>query len=86
MLLDAHESCTCDSIMTVTVDSLIAKFGGPYAFARAIAVNPSTATEMKRRQSIPVPHWPKVIAAAAQHGIGGVDSDALMQMHLGKGA
>ena len=62
------------------VASLIKAFGGPTAFARAIGVQPSTASEMKRRKSIPVQRWPSVIAAAQARGIE-IDSEALMCAH-----
>ena len=66
------------------VETLINKFGGPTAFARAIGVQPSTASEMKRRKSIPVQRWPSVIAAAQARGIE-LDSEILMCAHAPEG-
>lgn len=48
---------------TITVPEIIDSFGGAAAFARAIGIKPSTASEMKRRRGIPVPHWPRLVAA-----------------------
>lgn len=65
----------------VNVTKIIDDFGGATAFARAIGVAPSTASEMKRRKSIPVRHWPVVLSAARERGIN-LDSDALMSAHI----
>ncbi len=62
------------------VQQIIKNFGGPTAFASAIGVNPSTASEMKRRKSIPVSHWPNVIEAARKRGLR-ITSDVLMTAH-----
>ena len=48
---------------TLTIPEIIDAFGGASAFGRVIEVNQSTASEMKRRRSIPVRYWPKVIGA-----------------------
>ncbi len=64
-----------------SVPDIIEAFGGPSAFARVIEKGPSTASEMKRNRSIPVEYWPKVIAAAAERGIGGITPENLMKIH-----
>lgn len=62
------------------VPAIIEDFGGPTAFGRAIGVETSTASEMKRRKSIPVRYWPTLIAAAGEIGKA-VTSDDLMAAH-----
>lgn len=62
------------------VPELITEFGGPTAFARAIGVQPSTASEMKRRGSIPVRYWPSVLSAAENLNIQ-ISSDDLVAIH-----
>jgi len=65
----------------MTIEDLINQLGGNVGFASIIgAAHPSTASEMKRRRSIPVQHWPRVIAAARQRGLD-LTADTLMSMH-----
>jgi hypothetical protein len=65
----------------LTIADLINRLGGNVGFAEIIgAAHPSTASEMKRRGSIPVQHWPRVIAAARQRGID-ISAETLMAMH-----
>lgn len=66
------------------ISELIDAFGGPTEFAKVIDKIPSTASEMKRSGSIRVSYWPKIIAAAAERRIKGVNSESLMLMHLGE--
>lgn len=69
-----------------TVADLIDAFGGPARFARALDLKgPSTASEMKRAGSIAVKHWPKVLAAAGDAGIRGLDYRHLVDMHAKSG-
>ncbi|WP_336801456.1 carph-isopro domain-containing protein [Kaistia sp. MMO-174] len=65
-----------------TIGALIDAFGGNTKFASVIGKNASTASEMKRRESIPIDYWPAIIEAAADKGIPGVDADRLMRLHL----
>jgi len=67
------------------VSQIITDLGGPTAFGRAIGVGTSTASEMKRRKSIPVQYWPSVIAAADQIGKP-VSPDDLMAAHAERAA
>ena len=64
-----------------TIPELIDAFGGPTKFARIIEKEPSTASEMRRRSSIPVRYWPKLVDAARERNIEGVNNDALVKMH-----
>lgn len=70
----------------VTVSKIFDDFGGPAKVAAALEVRPSTASEMKRRGSIPVDYWPKLIEAARERGLKGVSADTLMKIHAGETA
>lgn len=52
-----------------TIPEIIERLGGAAALARAIGVGPSTASEMKRRASIPVAHWAGVLEFAKEKGV-----------------
>ena len=67
----------------MTVADLIDQFGGSTKFAAVIGKGPSTASEMKRRQSIPVEYWPTIIRAAEGAGIAGLTTDELVRLHVG---
>jgi hypothetical protein len=67
------------------VSQIIADLGGPTAFGRAIGVGTSTASEMKRRRSIPVQYWPSVISAAETVGKT-ITPDDLMIAHAERAA
>lgn len=69
-----------------TISDLIDAFGGSTRFAAVIGKNPSTASEMKRRGSIPVEYWPKVIDGARDAGIHGISNDTLVQLHIAPSA
>jgi hypothetical protein len=65
-----------------TVPELIDAFGGNSVFATVLNLRTaSTASEMKRSGSIRPRYWPKIIAAAPEYGIAGIDADRLMRMH-----
>jgi hypothetical protein len=64
----------------VTVETVFETFGGPTAVANAIGVKPSTASEMRRRASIPVRYWPALVMAANEQGFA-INNDALVKMH-----
>lgn len=68
------------------VAALIDDFGGVTAFAGIIGKGVSTASEMKRNASVPVAHWPKIIAAARARGIEGITPEKLMRLHAGAAA
>ena len=63
-----------------TIDDIFRLFGGPTAVARVIGKRPTTASEMKRRQSIPVRYWPSLLESARGHEIG-LTSEILMEVH-----
>lgn len=64
-----------------TIGDLIDTFGGSTKFAVVIGKNPSTASEMKRRNSVPVEYWPTVIKAAKAQGVKGVTLEKLVELH-----
>lgn len=67
-----------------TVSDLIDRFGGNTKFAAVIGKNPSTASEMKRRGSIPVEYWPAIVRAAPDFGIDGITADRLVELHTAR--
>lgn len=66
-----------------TVSDLIDSFGGNTRFGAVIGKAASTASEMKRRGSIPVEYWPAVVREARRLGIPGVTNDKLVELHVG---
>ena len=66
----------------VTVTTVFDDLGGPAAVARLLALkNPSTASEMKRRDSIPPEYWPQLVAAARSSGHAHITHEALAVAH-----
>jgi hypothetical protein len=61
-----------------SVGEIIEAFGGVTAFGKAIGVAVSTASEMKRRDSIPVRHWQRVLAAAKKRRLALKMADLLL--------
>lgn len=51
-----------------TVSQIIDAFGGQAAFGRLIGKNASTASEMKRRGSIPPKYWRRIVEAEPVEG------------------
>jgi len=69
-----------NTAMMNSLRDLVDELGGTTAFAAAIQVNVSTASEMKRRGSIPVRYWPSLIAAADERGLP-LTYDTLVAIH-----
>lgn len=63
------------------VDEIFEKLGGTTAFARAVEIKPSAASEMRRRGSIPVRYWPRLISVAKEHEFV-LTNDMLVNMHV----
>jgi hypothetical protein len=68
------------------VTDIIAALGGNATVAEALhtadqPVIPSVVSEWKRRESIPVKWWPRLIALAAQKSVAGLNADMLMRIH-----
>jgi hypothetical protein len=63
------------------VSSLFEQLGGPTKVANILGVGFTTASEMKRRGSIPVKYWPQLVSACDAQGISGVSYETLVNMH-----
>lgn len=63
------------------VSDIFDAFGGPARFARCLDIGNSTASEMKRRRSIPVEYWPNLIRQALAEGID-LTNDDLVRIHV----
>lgn len=50
------------------LQSVFAAFGSNVKLASVLNVGPSTVSEMKRRNNIPVEYWPSIIDAARDMG------------------
>lgn len=64
-----------------TVHDIFEALGGTGAVAKVIGVKHSAASEMRRRQSIPVKYWPALMAKASEERIA-IDSDVLVRVHV----
>lgn len=64
-----------------TISSIFDRFGGVTATAAVLGVNASTASEMKRRKSIPVKYWPLLVSEAKYRRIK-LTNDMLVSVHL----
>lgn len=67
-----------------TISDIIEAFETDANFGRACGVerNPaSRAADMRRRESIPVEYWPRLIEAAAALGRDDLTSDVLVRVH-----
>lgn len=66
-----------------TVSDLITALGGNAAVSRVLDhKHASTVSEWRRRGSIPVEHWPRLVEAAAERGIR-LTYEQLVTMHVG---
>lgn len=63
-----------------SISDIFDALGGPTATGRLLGAKPSTASEMKRRGSIPVRYWPALIAGAAALNIR-ITADDLARLH-----
>jgi hypothetical protein len=69
-----------------SVEHVFERFGGPTAVASALGVKVSAASEMRRRSSIPVRYWRRLVAAASERGMGEFTYDLLVEMHSKRAA
>jgi hypothetical protein len=65
----------------MTVADIFDAFKGPAAIGRAIGKSTEHAASMRRRASIPVRYWPRLINAARAAGIDGINHETLTQAH-----
>lgn len=68
------------------VTNLFDEIGGPRKMAALLDVKPSAASEMKRRGSIPVKYWPKLVDGFKNLHLTNVDYDTLVSMHSERAA
>lgn len=80
-----HDLCS-KMILMNTIDVIFEAVGGAKKFAEAVQVKPNAAREMKRRKSIPVRYWPRLVDACKELGIRGVNYDVLVDLHRKDGA
>ena len=64
-----------------SITHLFDALGGPAVIGRGVGITTEHAAAMRRRGSIPVSYWPKLIESAAQRGVSGVTYDALVALH-----
>jgi hypothetical protein len=64
-----------------TIDEIFKAFDGPAELARVIGKRTEHATAMRRRGSIPVAYWPRIVNEAQTRGIDGLNYDALVAIH-----
>jgi hypothetical protein len=65
----------------MSISDIISVFGGNSAFARAIGVGASTASEMKRRGRIPAEYWRDLIGAAKRLDHPEITAELLTDIH-----
>jgi hypothetical protein len=65
-----------------TIEGLFEAFGKIVNFSELVGCGYEAARQMRRRGSIPLKLWPKLIKACKKVGIDGVDYEALVRMHL----
>jgi hypothetical protein len=65
----------------IAVSDIFDALGGPTAVARELRINPSTASEMKRRSSIPAEYWAELTAIAQKHRRPEINADLLATLH-----
>jgi len=66
-----------------SVETIFTELGGTSDVARRLNVGQSTASEMRRRGSIPVQYWPDLVALAADQGKP-LSYDKLVEIHARK--
>ena len=65
-----------------TVDDIFGLWPSVSEFARDIGLKrESHGTIMKRRQSIPATHWPRIVEAAKKRGFKGITLAVLSEIH-----
>jgi len=64
-----------------SVPDIFDALGGPAAVSRLISVNGSTASEMKRRESIPPEYWAALVEAAKAAGRDDITYESLALIH-----
>jgi hypothetical protein len=68
-----------------TVTDIISLLGSNAEVASGLDVGQSTVSEFKRRNSIPVKYWPKLIGLAHAKNVQ-ITNDILVEVHAGEAA
>jgi len=69
-----------DVLIMDSVNDLFQKLGGPSEVARILGCGTSTASEMKRRSSVPIRYWTTLIQSERGRDLG-LTSDLLVHVH-----
>ncbi|MGL4966125.1 MAG: hypothetical protein ACRC67_33200 [Inquilinus sp.] len=64
-----------------SVADLFARWPRMAALATDLGITQAHATMLRTQGTIPVRHWPKLVAAARRRGIDGIDYAALVDLH-----
>lgn len=64
-----------------SVEDVFDRFQKTSAFADALGLKLSAASEMRRRKSIPVRYWPKLVEVARERGFDEINNDTLVAIH-----
>jgi hypothetical protein len=73
--------------MLNTVEDIFSEFDGKTsAFAKALGLKLSAASEMRRRRSIPVKYWPRLVEIARERSIAEITYDTLVSIHAERAA
>lgn len=65
----------------IAIHDIFDALGGPAAIARELRIKPSTASEMKRRGSIPAEYWAELTAIAERRRHPEINADLLAALH-----
>lgn len=65
----------------IAIHDIFDVLGGPAAVARELRIKPSTASEMKRRGSIPAEYWAELAAIAERRRHPEINTDLLAALH-----
>lgn len=65
----------------IAIHDIFDALGGPAAIARELRIKPSTASEMKRRGSIPAEYWAELAAIAERRRHPEINADLLAALH-----
>ena len=65
----------------IAIHDIFDVLGGPAAVARELRIKPSTASEMKRRGSIPAEYWAELAAIAERRRHPEINADLLAALH-----
>lgn len=68
----------------MNIDQIFMDLGGTGKVAKFLGVKPSSASEMRRRGSVPVKYWPALVAACDEQNVEGINYATLVSLHSDK--